>query len=157
MKKGRISRFSHCPTSILRNCKVVIGADVRKQKFHDILQNIDTGLLQLWARGNLCQIGKALLGGYLSCSRLLSANAHADSQNVIDYLATIVLEALELWPFTLDILKIMGMLGKAVLDTVYSLTFSSLCSFFPKRCRAAAANASGHPFRLRHRLEIRLR
>ena len=88
---------------------------------------------------------------------MLSANAHADSQNLLDYLATIVLEALELWPFTLDILKIMGMFGKAVLDSFRSLMFSSLCSFFPKRCRAAAANAPGDPFRLCHRLEFRLR
>ena len=63
MKKGRISRFPHCPTSILRNCKIVMGADVRMQKLHDILQNIDTSLLQLWARGNLCQIGEASFWG----------------------------------------------------------------------------------------------
>ncbi|CAF9903873.1 MAG: hypothetical protein ALECFALPRED_003021 [Alectoria fallacina] len=51
------------------------------KKLHDILQNVDTGLLQLWARGNPCQI---------------------------DAIAVIVLEALELWPFTLDVLKIMA-------------------------------------------------
>ena len=57
-------------------------ADAHKQKLFDILQNFDTSLLQLWARSNPCQI---------------------------DYLATIVLEALELWPFTIDILRMMGM------------------------------------------------
>ena len=42
---------------------------------------MDIGLLQLWARGNPCQV---------------------------DYLATIVLEALELWPFAVDVLKVMA-------------------------------------------------
>lgn len=32
-------------------------ADARKQKLHDILQIVDVGILQLWARGNPCQIG----------------------------------------------------------------------------------------------------
>lgn len=72
-------------------------------------------------------------------------------------LATIVLEALELWPFTIDVLKIMGMFGKAELDYNCLLNFSSIYTFFPKRCLAAEASASRDPAHQRHRVEIRLR
>ena len=67
-----------------------------------------------------------------------------------------ILETLELWPFTIKIFEIMGMLGKAGLDAMCSLRFSSVYSFFPRCCLAAEASAFGDPFDQRHRLEIRL-
>ena len=100
------------------------------QELHAILQNADIGLLQLWAQGNPCQV---------------------------DYLATIVLEALELWPFAVDVLKVFGMYGKAELDVACSLILTSLYPFFPKFCLAAEANASRDSVDQRHRLELRLR
>jgi len=51
------------------------------QQLHDILEATDSSQIQRWARGNGCQI---------------------------EALAEAVLEGLELWPFVLDILKLLS-------------------------------------------------
>ena len=73
--------------------------DTIPQRLHDILQNADSYLLNSWARDNPCQV---------------------------DSLAVAILEGLELWPFTINILSILCLWCNLVLFPVFLLMSRSL-------------------------------